>query len=166
MGTGGAIRLAAALLQGNGVHLLNGDTFLRYETRAMEQVVRASGAAFGKTQWRPLDVLTQHMVSAALGGGFDPDELRAEVESCFTYMQLTDAEWRWCLDFVTRGGASLQAYPDFHKVVIDPETGLHVVTDRRIATRHRTNIGTIVSEASITVQFLGGARLEIGRAHV
>ena len=117
------------------------------------------GAAFGKTQWRPLDVLTQHMVSAALGGGFNPDELRAEVESCFTYMQLTDAEWQWCLDFVTRGGASLQAYPDFHKVVIDPETGLYVVTDRRIATRHRTNIGTIVSEASIIVQFLGGARL-------
>ena len=119
----------------------------------------ASGAAFGKNQWRPLDVLTQHMVSAALGGGFNPDELRAEVESCYTYLQLTDAEWQWCLDFVTRGGASLQAYPDFHKVMIDPDTKRYVVTDRRIATRHRTNIGTIVSEASITVQFLGGARL-------
>ena len=113
----------------------------------------------GKANWRPLDVLTQHMVSAALGGGFAADELRAEVERCYTFMQLTDAEWQWCLDFVTKGGASLQAYPDFHKVVIDPNTGLYVVTDRRIATRHRTNIGTIVSEASITVQFLGGARL-------
>jgi ATP-dependent helicase Lhr and Lhr-like helicase len=118
-----------------------------------------SRSPLGNMKWRPLDVLTQHMVSAALGGGFDADELRAEIEKTFTYMQLTDAEWQWCLDFVTRGGASLQAYPDFHKVVIDPETGLYVVTDRRIAMRHRTNIGTIVSEASITVQFLGGARL-------
>lgn len=56
MGTGGAIRLAAALLQGNGVHLLNGDTFLRYETSAMEQVVRASGAAFGVALARVDDV--------------------------------------------------------------------------------------------------------------
>ena len=47
----------------------------------------------------------------------------------------------------------------FTKLSIDAETGHYVVTDRRIATRHRTNIGTIVSEASITVQFLGGARL-------
>jgi ATP-dependent helicase Lhr and Lhr-like helicase len=117
------------------------------------------GGAAGRANWRPLDVLTQHMVSSALGGGFDADELRAEVERCFTYMQLTDAEWQWCLDFVTKGGASLTAYPDFHKVVLDAETGRYVVTDRRIAMRHRTNIGTIVSEASITVQFLGGARL-------
>jgi ATP-dependent helicase Lhr and Lhr-like helicase len=117
------------------------------------------GGAAGRANWRPLDVLTQHMVSAALGGGFDADELRAEVEGCFTYMQLTDVEWQWCIDFVTKGGASLTAYPDFHKVVHDAETGRYVVTDRRIAMRHRTNIGTIVSEASITVQFLGGARL-------
>jgi len=133
------------------------------EAAAARQAAEAkhieSRSPLGGLKWRPLDVLTQHMVSAALGGGFDPDELRAEVEKSFTYMQLTDAEWRWCLDFVTRGGASLSAYPDYHKVVIDAETGLHVVTDRRIATRHRTNIGTIVSEASITVQFLGGARL-------
>ncbi len=118
-----------------------------------------SRSPLGSMKWRPLDVLTQHMVSAALGGGFDACELRAEIERTFTYMQLTDVEWQWCLDFITRGGASLQAYPDFHKVVIDPETKRYGVTDRRIAMRHRTNIGTIVSEASITVQFLGGARL-------
>ena len=117
------------------------------------------GQGHSSAKWRSLDVLTQHMVSCALGGGFAADELRAEVERTFSYMALTDAEWTWCLDFVTKGGASLSAYPDFHKVVIDAETRHHVVTDRRIATRHRTNIGTIVSEASITVQFLGGTRL-------
>ena len=109
--------------------------------------------------WRPLDVLTQHLVTCALGGGFDADELRAEVEKSFTYQNLSDAEWQWALDFVVRGGASLSAYPDFHKVVFDEETRRYVVKDRRIAQRHRMNIGTIVSEASITVQFQGGARL-------
>ncbi|TAG76469.1 MAG: DNA ligase-associated DEXH box helicase, partial [Burkholderiales bacterium] len=56
-------------------------------------------------------------------------------------------------------GASLSAYPDFHKVTFDAETKRYVVADRKIAQRHRTNIGTIVSEASISVQFQGGARL-------
>jgi ATP-dependent helicase Lhr and Lhr-like helicase len=109
--------------------------------------------------WRALDVLAQHLVSCALGGGFDADELRAEVERTASFMNLTDDEWQWTLDFVTKGGASLSAYPDFHKVVFDDEVKRYVVKDRRIAQRHRLNIGTIVSEASISVQFQGGARL-------
>ena len=57
------------------------------------------GQGHSGAKWRSLDVLTQHMVSCALGGGFDADELRAEVERTFSYMALTDAEWTWCLDF-------------------------------------------------------------------
>ena len=40
LGTGGAIRLAASKLHGDGAHLANGDTFLRYDPRALERVVR------------------------------------------------------------------------------------------------------------------------------
>lgn len=47
LGTGGAIRLAATLLQGDGVHLANGDTFLRYDLRALERAVHAIGATLG-----------------------------------------------------------------------------------------------------------------------
>ena len=47
LGTGGAIRRAAALLQGDGVHLANGDTFLRYDLAAFERAVRARGASLG-----------------------------------------------------------------------------------------------------------------------
>ncbi len=112
-----------------------------------------------RNAWRALDVLAQHLVSCALAGGFDPDELRAEVETSASFMNLTDDEWQWTLDFVTKGGASLSAYPDFHKVVFDEDSKRYVVTDRKIAQRHRINIGTIVSEASINVQFQGGARL-------
>lgn len=47
LGTGGAIRLAATLLQGDGVHLANGDTFLRYDPRALERAVQREGATLG-----------------------------------------------------------------------------------------------------------------------
>ena len=109
--------------------------------------------------FRALDVLAQHLVTCAVGGGFEPDTLRAEIESTASYQGLTDREWQWCLDFVTRGGSSLAAYPDFHRVHVESESGRHFVPDRRIAQRHRMNIGTIVAEASVTVQIQNGARL-------
>ena len=66
---------------------------------------------------RPLDVLVQHLVTVALGGGFQEVELRQEVQSAYAYRQLTDQEWQWCMDFVTRGGQALKAYPQFRRVV-------------------------------------------------
>lgn len=106
---------------------------------------------------RPLDVLAQHMVTIACGEGFVEDELRAEVESTRAYADLTNEEWAWCLDFVTRGGDALKAYPEYHRVVL--VNGRYVVEDKRIASRHRASIGTIVSEAAMSVQYLRGQRL-------
>lgn len=40
LGTGGAIRRAAARLQGHGVHVLNGDTWLEYAPQALEAAAR------------------------------------------------------------------------------------------------------------------------------
>ena len=105
-----------------------------------------------------LDVLIQHLVTCALGGGFVPDELLREVRGTHAYRNLSDTEWRWSLDFVVHGGESLNAYPEYRKVVIG-EDGVACVPDRAIARRHRQSIGTIVSDASITVQFRNGARL-------
>jgi D-glycero-alpha-D-manno-heptose 1-phosphate guanylyltransferase len=47
LGTGGAIRRAAGHVTGNGVHLANGDTFLRYSPGDLEAVVRERGARLG-----------------------------------------------------------------------------------------------------------------------
>ena len=47
LGTGGALRLATSRLQGDAVHLANGDTFLRYDPRALEHVVRGAGVELG-----------------------------------------------------------------------------------------------------------------------
>jgi ATP-dependent helicase Lhr and Lhr-like helicase len=103
---------------------------------------------------RPLDLLAQHAVTVAVGGGFRPDELLAEVRTTRAYRELTDAEWRWVMDFITRGGSALSAYPEYNKLV--ERDGRFVPRDRMIAARHRMSIGTIVSEAAMKVRFVRG----------
>jgi len=58
---------------------------------------------------RPLDLLTQHLVTIAAGEGFEPGAMRAEVMRAHAFRELSDAEWQWALDFVTRGGDALKA---------------------------------------------------------
>jgi ATP-dependent Lhr-like helicase len=61
------------------------------------------------------------------------------------------------MEFVTSGGETLRAYPEYAKVVA---TGSgYVVEDAMIARRHRMAIGTIVSDAHIAVRYLRGPRL-------
>ena len=109
---------------------------------------------------KPLDVLVQHLVTIALGGGFLPDELLAEVRSAWAYRHLTEDEWAWALAFVRHGGASLTAYPDYRRV--EPDAGgIWRVPDARIGRRHRMGIGTIVSDASLHLKYWskgGGGR--------
>lgn len=107
---------------------------------------------------QPLDVLVQHLVTVALGGGFKPESLYEEVRSTSAYAHLSRESWEWCLAFVRQGGPSLAAYPDYQRAVPDAE-GVWRVPDARLARRHRMNIGTIVSDASMSVQFIGGARI-------
>ncbi len=107
---------------------------------------------------KPLDLLTQHLVTIAAGEGFDEEALKEEVRSTAAYRDLTETEWKWALDFVTRGGDALKAYPDYHKVVRDDE-GRYRVKDAGIAKRHRMSIGTIVSDASVDVRYRSGKRL-------
>ncbi len=107
---------------------------------------------------QPLDVLVQHLVTVALGGGFLADELYAEVRSTAAYANLSPANWEWALNFVRQGGESLMAYPDYHRALPD-EAGIWRVPSARLARRHRMNIGTIVSDSSMVVQFLGGGKI-------
>ena len=107
---------------------------------------------------RPLDVLAQHLVTIAAGEGFRPDELLREVRSTHAFADLPDDEWSWVLGFVSNGGSALEGYPEYSKVV-PGDDGVWRVEDRTIARRHRMSIGTIVSDAHITVQYLRGPRL-------
>ena len=107
---------------------------------------------------RPLDVLVQHVVTIALGTGFQPAELAAEVRTTCAYAGLRDDEWAWVIDFVSRGGDALTAYPEYARVV-DRGDGVYVVENDGIARRHRMSIGTIVGDGQIAVQYLRGQPL-------
>jgi ATP-dependent Lhr-like helicase len=106
---------------------------------------------------KPLDVLVQHLVSVALGGGFEADALFDEVRRAHAYRALTRVEFEWALSFVEQGGSSLTAYPEYHRVRL--VEGLYRVPDRGIAKRHRLQVGTIVGDASMQVKYLSGGRL-------
>ncbi|ROZ72158.1 ligase-associated DNA damage response DEXH box helicase [Ramlibacter sp. WS9] len=107
---------------------------------------------------QPLDVLVQHLVTIALGGGFQAEELYGEVRTAWSYRKLTQAEFDWALAFCSRGGDSLTAYPDYHRIALDEE-GVWRVRERAIAKRHRLGIGTIVSDAAMQVKYMSGANL-------
>lgn len=120
---------------------------------------------------KPLDVLVQHLVTAAMAEGFDEDALKAEVRSTWAFRDLTDKEWSWAMDFVRRGGAALTVYPEYARLV--DIGGLMKVASRPIAQRHRMNIGTIVADDAVKVAYPSGkvlgsieesfvARLNIG----
>jgi len=104
-----------------------------------------------------LDVLLQHLVTVAVGEGFFPEAMLAEIRSTHAYAALPDLEWRWLLTFITTGG-SLHAYPQYQKVVIDTD-GRYRVLDPRVAQLHRMSIGTIVSDTAVSLRLASGRRL-------
>jgi ATP-dependent helicase Lhr and Lhr-like helicase len=127
------------------------------EVAAVRDAMEAGTVESRPAVERPLDVLAQHLVTCALGGGFEADALLAEVRSTHAYRDLEDDEWAWLLDFVSRGGSALQAYPEYARVV--ESGGRYTVESARVARMHRMAVGTIVSDAEIAVQYVGGKRL-------
>jgi ATP-dependent Lhr-like helicase len=106
---------------------------------------------------RSFDVLLQYMMTLAIADGFSEMELYQEVKSTFSFESITREEWLWCLNFLVNGGNTMDAYDEFYKLeCID---GLHKVTKRRVASRHRLSIGTIVSDQMIQVKFVNGSRI-------
>ena len=141
------------------ITLVPTNTLELVEAAAARRAVAAGRIERRASPEKPLDVLVQHLVTVALGGGFERDALFAEVRTAHAYRELTDAEFQWALDFVEKGGASLAAYPDYHRIqAID---GIYRVPDRGIAKRHRLQVGTIVSDASMSVKYLSGGKIGV-----
>ena len=134
------------------ITLVPTNTLELVEAAAARRAARAGRIEARQSPEKPLDVLVQHLVTIALGGGFEPGALYREVRSAYAYRALTEAEFQWALDFVVQGGASLAAYPEYHRVkLVD---GLYRVPDRGIALRHRLSIGTIASDASMNIAYM------------
>jgi len=100
------------------------------------------------------DVLLQYLGTLAVGDGFYPDEIFKEIKSTYCYAEISKEEWNQLLHFLTEGGVALKQYDDYQKIEV--LNGLHKITNRRIAMRHRLHIGTIVSSPMMKVKFLSG----------
>src|SRR5690606_14495082 len=127
------------------------------EVAAVRSAIRGEQIEGREPLDRPLDVLVQHVVTVAMGGGFDDDELLREVRQTYAYRKLSDEEWQWVLAFVGSGGAALAAYPDYRRVV--QVGGRYRVADQQVARRHRLSIGTITSDPMIQVKYMSGSTL-------
>lgn len=105
-----------------------------------------------------LDVLCQHLVTLALGGGFRATDVLAEIRSTWSFRALDDTAFQACLRVITQGGEVLARYPEFRRVVLDAD-GMFQVPDRRIAALHRFHIGTITSDGQVEVRYRNGRQI-------
>jgi ATP-dependent Lhr-like helicase len=128
------------------------------EVAAAREAIKAGRLEARLPLEKPLDLLTQHMMTVAAGGGFRSAELFGEVRTAYAYRGLTAEEWGWALDFLVTGGGALNAYPDYRKLLPD-ESGVYRVASKHLERRHRMTIGTIASESSLRVQYLRGGTL-------
>ena len=140
------------------ITLVPTNTLELIEAAAARRAALAGQIESRESPEKPLDVLVQHLVTVALGGGFEADALFDEVRSSWAYRELTREEFEWALAFCERGGESLTAYPDYHRIQQD-ESGIYRVPDRAIGRRHRMSIGTIVSDGAVQVKYLSGQRI-------
>jgi len=141
------------------ITLVPTNTLELVEAVAARRAAQAGRIEKRATPDKPLDVLVQHLVTVALGGGFKAAPMLAELRTTHAYRHLTKDEFQWALDFVAQGGTSLTAYPEYHRVrEVD---GRWRVPDRGIARRHRLQIGTIVSDSVMQVAYLSGGRVGV-----
>lgn len=127
------------------------------EVAAARDAINAGAIESREPIDRPLDLLAQHLVTLAVGGGFTRADVLLELRTTRAYAGMTEAELDWTLDFITRGGDALKAYPEFARVTL--RDGRYEVTDANAARRHVMSIGTIVSDAAIAVRTMNGKRL-------
>ncbi|WP_299313111.1 ligase-associated DNA damage response DEXH box helicase [uncultured Aquimarina sp.] len=125
------------------------------EASALQQAVKHNTVEDRIPYLNSYDVLIQYLTTLAVSDGFYPATIYKEIKSTFCYQAISEDDWRWILNFITIGSQSLQSYDEYKKVEI-LENGLFKVNNRGIAMRHRLQIGTIVSDAVLTVKYIKG----------
>lgn len=125
------------------------------EASALQKAVKETVVEDRIPYLQSFDVLVQYLTTLAVSDGFFPKHIWPEVRSTFCYQALSEEQWEWLLNFVTKGSQTLQAYDEYKKIEIE-EDGRFKVNNRGIAMRHRLQIGTIVSDAVLAVKYLGG----------
>ena len=144
--------------QNSTIYFLPTNALQLIECAALKEAIHKNDVEDRVPYIRSFDVLVQYLITLAVSEGFYPNEVQKEVLSTFSFQHMNEAEWFWASSFITKGGTSLEAYDEFSKVEI-LEGGLHKVTSRRVAMRHRLSIGAIVSDAMLQVKFQSGGYL-------
>ncbi|GHC09832.1 nucleotidyltransferase family protein [Thermomonas carbonis] len=149
LGTGGAIRLAATRLLGDAAHVLNGDTWLEYDPRALEAAAHAAGT--------PMAIALARVDDVARYGAVDIDQHRV---IGFREKGETAAGWinAGCYFLGADALAALPAHDtfSFEQAVLQPRTHAGEVaafTD----TAGFIDIGVPVDYARAQLQFAGQA---------
>lgn len=133
--------------------------FLEYlEVAALKKALTTNEVESRHPLKQPLDVLVQFVLNSALAEGFDGEALLRRIRTAYSFQNLTDEEFSWILNFVTTGGSTLKAYPRYRKLVQNLDGSFHFAGPD-LARLHRFNIGTIVGEQGVQVQFLNGSAL-------
>jgi len=124
------------------------------EAAALKNAVEESFIESREPMLLCFDVLIQWLCTLAISEGFKPAEIFEEVKSTYCYRDMTKDEWQNILAHITVGGEALRQYDEFKKIEV--EEGVYKIKNRRIAMRHRLQIGTIVSETMLKVKFVSG----------
>jgi ATP-dependent helicase Lhr and Lhr-like helicase len=108
-----------------------------------------------------LDVLAQHVMGCACSEPFELTALYDEITTAGPYRDLAWEDFEQVVDFVSTGGYALKTYDRFRRIV-KGQDGRWRVRNGETATRHRLNVGAIVSPAVLSVR-LAGRRGSVGR---
>ncbi len=134
------------------------------EISAMRRIIKSGVSEKIKLPELSFDVLLQHLVSLACGPGFNPNTEKERIKDCWSYRNLNNKDWDWCIDFLEYGGKCLKAYPKYKKIEREKLKGdegnfKYFVKDKSLIRMHKFNIGTITSDNFINVKYLKGKSL-------
>ena len=102
-----------------------------------------------------IDVLAQYIVGRAVAGSFDAEKLYKQILTAPPYRSLEKGTFLKILEFVSTGGYALEHYEQFRRIVKGID-GLYRLTNKRVASRWRMNIGTIVETTTLKIKFARG----------
>jgi ATP-dependent Lhr-like helicase len=105
---------------------------LEFVEAAAARRAALAGRIESRRPWSARSISSRSISSPSRRARASRPRHEAEVRSTARLPRLTDAEWHWALDFVTRGGDALKAYPEYHKVERG-EDGIYRVPDAAIA---------------------------------
>jgi len=128
------------------------------EGAALRDAIRSDAIEERRPLVLSFDVLAQFVVTMALCGRYTAKELKVMVKTTHAFGLISDDEWTWITDYVRLGSRSLRNYNEYKKVTLDEKNRM-TVDSRRISSRHRMHIGTIVSDNMMHVKFQSGGRI-------